>query len=109
MPLIYASWHFIGDWRIMLILNSIGFGLWSMTWPATLTLLSNSVPTELVGAAFGVNITGNRLGFTLGPLMASYFYTNFFNTAPFLASAFVSLLSVLFAYKLQDVVKEDYR
>jgi MFS family permease len=107
MPFIYASWHFIGDWRVMLILNSIGFGLWSMTWPATLTLLSNSVPVELVGAAFGVNITGNRLGFTLGPLMASYFYVNFFNTAPFLASSGVSLLAVLFAYRLQDVIKEE--
>lgn len=106
IPVLYASWHFVSDWRIMLVLNSLGFGLWSMTWPATLTLLSNSVPEELVGAAFGVNITGNRLGFTIGPLIASYFYVNYYNTAPFLASAAICTLAVLFAFRLQDKVKE---
>lgn len=106
MPILYASWHFVSDWRIMLVLNSIGFGLWSMTWPATLTLLSRSVPEEMVGAAFGVNITGNRLGFTIGPLIASFFYINYFNTAPFLASAAICGLAVLFAFRLQETVKE---
>jgi MFS family permease len=107
MPIIYASWHFISDWRILLVLNSIGFGLWSMTWPATLTLLSKSVPDEMTGAAFGVNITGNRLGFTLGPLIASYFYINHYNTAPFLASAAICGFAVLFAFRLQETVKEE--
>jgi MFS family permease len=107
MPFLYASWHFIADWRILLVLNSIAFGLWSMTWPATLTLLSNSVPSELLGAAFGVNITGNRLGFTLGPLIGSFFFINYFPTSPFLASGAICLLAVLFAYRLQDVVKEE--
>lgn len=107
LPVLYASWHFVGDWRLMFVLNTIAFGLWSMTWPATLTLLSNSVPGRLSGAAFGVNITGNRLGFTLGPLIASYFYINYFQTAPFLASGAVCLIAVLFAFKLKDTVKEQ--
>ncbi len=106
IPFLYASWHFVSDWRIMFVLNTIAFGLWSMTWPATLTLLSNSVPDELVGAAFGVNITGNRLGFTLGPLIASYFYVNYSQTTPFLASGAICLLAVLFAFRLKDTVKE---
>lgn len=106
MPILYASWHFVSDWRIMLILSSISFGLWSMTWPATLTLLSNSVPSDLVGAAFGVNITGNRLGFTIGPLIGSYFYVNYFPTSPFLSSAVICLLAVIFAFRLQDTIKE---
>ena len=106
IPFLYASWHFVGDWRLMLVLNTIAFGLWSMTWPATLTLLSNSVPDELVGAAFGVNITGNRLGFTLGPLIASYFYINYSQTSPFLVSGAICLLAVIFAFRLKDTVKE---
>lgn len=106
IPFLYASWHFVGDWRLMLVLNTIAFGLWSMTWPATLTLLSKSVPDELVGAAFGVNITGNRLGFTLGPLIASYFYINYSQTAPFLVSGAICLLAVIFAFRLKDTVKE---
>jgi MFS family permease len=106
IPVLYASWHFISDWGIMLVLNSVAFGLWSMTWPATLTLLSSSVPSRLVGAAFGVNTTGNRLGFTIGPLIASFFYVNYFMTAPFLVSGILCLCGVLFAFKLQDTVKE---
>ena len=105
IPLLYASWHF-ADWRIMLILNSIAFGLWSMTWPATLTLLSGSVPSKLVGVAFGVNTTGNRLGFTVGPLIASFFYVNYFATAPFLVSGILCLAGVLFAFRLQESVRE---
>jgi MFS family permease len=106
MPILYASWHFIEDWRIMLVLNTLAFGLWSMTWPATLTLLSSSVPNRLVGAAFGINTTGNRLGFTLGPLIASYFYVNYFETAPFLVSGAICLLAVIFAFSLRESVKE---
>jgi predicted MFS family arabinose efflux permease len=98
IPFLYASWHFVGDWKVMLVINTIAFGLWSMTWPATLTLLSRSVPDELTGAAFGINITGNRLGFTLGPLIASYFYVNYSQTTPFLVSGAICLVAVLVAF-----------
>jgi MFS family permease len=106
IPFLYASWHFVGDWRVMLVINTIAFGLWSMTWPATLTLLSRSVPDELTGAAFGINITGNRLGFTLGPLIASYFYVNYSQTTPFLVSGAICLVAVLVALRLKDTAKE---
>ncbi|MFC1802720.1 MFS transporter [Thermoproteota archaeon] len=102
IPFLIASWHFIGDWRIMLVLNSIAYGLFSMTWPATLSLLSSSVPSNLVGAAFGVYFTGNRLGQTIGPVIASYFYVNYYRTAPFLAAGAISLLAFLFALRLKD-------
>lgn len=102
IPFLIASWHFVGDWRIMLVLNSIAFGLWTMTWPATLSLLSESVPERLVGAAFGVNNTGTRLGQTIGPIITSYFYVNFFDTAPFLVSGVISLAAVLYAFRFED-------
>jgi len=106
LPILYSSWHFIGDWRILLLVNTLAYGLWSMTWPATLTLLSDSVPSKLVGAAFGVNTTGNRLGFTVGPLIASYFYINYFETAPFLVSGAICFIAVVFAFRLRDSVRE---
>lgn len=106
LPFLYASWHFIGDWRLLLVVSTLSFGLWSMTWPATLSLLSGSVPSKLVGAAFGVNTTGNRLGFTIGPLIAGYFYVNYFETAPFLVSGAICLVAVIFAFGLRDSVKE---
>ncbi len=31
IPFLFASWHFVSDWRLMLVLNSIAFGLWIMT------------------------------------------------------------------------------
>ncbi len=106
MPLLFAAWHFVADWRIMLVINSIAFGLWSMTWPAILSLLSESVPSKLMGAAFGVNTTGNRLGFTIGPLIASFFYVNYSETTPFLVSGIICLAAVLFALSFRDIVKE---
>jgi len=105
IPALFASWHFIKNWKVMLLLNSLAYGLWSMTWPATLSLLSSSVPEKLVGPAFGVNTTGNRLGITIGPIIASYFYVNYFQTAPFIASDIICLLAVLFAFRLKDPMK----
>lgn len=103
IPFLFASWHLIDNWRIMLVLNSLAFGLWSMTWPAILTLLSSSVPERLVGPAFGVNTTGNRLGTTIGPIIASFFYVNYSKTSPFLVAAAICILGFLFAYRLNEI------
>jgi MFS family permease len=103
IPFLFASWHLIDNWRIMLILNSLAFGLWSMTWPAILTLLSSSVPERLVGPAFGVNTTGNRLGTTIGPIIASFFYVNYSKTSPFLVAAAICSVGFLFAYRLNEI------
>jgi MFS family permease len=107
IPALYTSWYFIRDWRILLVLNSILYGLWSMTWPGTLALLSESVPTDMIGAAFGVRMTGVRLGFTLGPIIGSYFYSNYSNTSPFLVAAGIALTGVIFAFMLRDQVHEN--
>lgn len=109
IPLFYAIWYFVSDWRILLVTNSIMFGLWSMTWPGTLALLSDSVPSDLLGVAFGVRMTGVRLGFTVGPIISSYFYSNYFNTSPFLAAAAIATFGVLFAYFLRDQVYEPIK
>jgi len=106
IPVLYAAWHFIDNWVILLVLNSILFGLWSMTWPGTLALLSDSVPQDMIGAAFGVRMTGVRLGFTIGPIIGSYFYTNYAPTSPFLAAAAIGLSGVIFAFFLRDTVYE---
>ena len=109
IPVLFASWYFIEDWRILLVLNSLLFGLWSMTWPGTLALLAESVPPEMIGAAFGVRMTGVRLGFTIGPIIGSYFYSNYSATSPFLAAAAISVAGVVFAFLLKDQVYEPPR
>ncbi|MHA2394709.1 MAG: MFS transporter [Promethearchaeota archaeon] len=106
IPFLIASWHFVSDWRVMLVLNSLAFGLWSMTWPSILTLLSSVVPIRLAGAAFGLNTTGNRLGRTLGPIIASFFYVNYFQTMSFLVAGVICLTAVLVAFKIKDTDKD---
>lgn len=84
------------------MLNSTAFRLWSMTWPASVALLSDSVPPELRGSAFGVRMTGIRLGFTIGPLVAGYLYDSTGSRAPFLASAAFYLVGVPLAIMLRE-------
>jgi len=106
IPFLLASWHFVGDWRVLLVLNSLAFGLLSMTWPALLALLSNAVPSRLVGAAFGLNFTGNRFGQTIGPVIASYFFINYYQTAPFLVAGLICFIAVVIAFKIKDTTIE---
>jgi MFS family permease len=102
IPLFYGVSIFVKNWVILLILFSVVFGLWSMTWPAVAALLADSVPNELLGSAFGVRMTGVRLGFTMGPIIGSYLFSNLFYTAPFLAAALFFTLSISLAFRLKE-------
>lgn len=102
IPLLYYLWVHVNNWVILLGIYSLGFGLWSMTWPATLALLSESVPSKLTGAAFGVRMTGVRLGFTIGPLLGSYLYGTFLHTSPFVAATVLSIVGVGIAFLLRE-------
>jgi MFS family permease len=102
IPFLIGSWHFFYNWRVLLFVNSVAFGLWSMTWPSILTLLSCSVPDRLVGAAFGLNATGNRLGMTLGPIIGSFFYVNYFLTSPFLVAGLFFAIAAGIALTIKE-------
>ncbi len=107
IPFLYLSWIFTENWVVMLIAYSLLNGLWSMTWPATLTLLSESVPDGMLGAAFGVRMTGVRMGFTVGPLIGSYLYSTYYASSPFLGAAGFAFLAVFVAYSLKEHVRES--
>jgi len=102
IPLLYFAWPYIGDWVILLVIYSLGFGLWSMTWPASLALLSDFVPAELRGSAFGVRMTGTRLGFTVGPFFGGYLYSAIGGGSPFIAAAAFFLLGPILALFLRE-------
>jgi ACDE family multidrug resistance protein len=106
ISLFIGIWPLIDNWTTLLILYSIAYGLWSMTWPASLALLSDSVPPMLRGSAFGVRLTGVRLGFTIGPMISGYLYGSSSNLSPFLASAIFLALSVPFALFLRENQKK---
>jgi len=102
IPFLIGSWHIFSSWRALLVVNSVAFGLWSMTWPSVLSLLSDSVPDKLVGTVFGLNATGNRLGMTLGPIVGSFFYVNYFLTSPFLVAAFLFIVAIGVALTIKE-------
>ncbi len=102
IPVFYALWGFTDNWALLLGLYAVATGLWSVTWPSNLTTLSTMVPRELQGAGFGINATGLRLGFTVGPLIGGYLYGNFSSTSPFLFAALSTALALPVIYMLKD-------
>jgi len=94
IPPFFILWYFSDNWLIFLAAYSVALGLWSVTWPSNLTTLSTKIPPELQGAGFGINSTGLRLGFTVGPLIGSFLYEEMFPTAPFLFAALSTLLAL---------------
>jgi len=102
IPILYGVWPLVDSWVVLLVLNSLAFGLWSMTWPASLAMLSDFVPPELRGSAFGVRMTGVRLGFTLGPLFGGYLYSGMGGSSVFMAAAASFLLGIGLALFLRE-------
>jgi len=94
IPVFYALWGFTDNWALLLVIYAVATGLWSVTWPSNLTTLSTMVPKELQGAGFGINATGLRLGFTVGPLIGGYLYGSFSSTSPFLFAALSTALAL---------------
>jgi len=102
IPILIGVWPLIDSWILLMVLFTAAFGLWSMTWPSTLALLSDSVPAEVIGTAFGVRMTGIRLGFTVGPILAGFLYSAHGPSAPFLAAALFHLLGIPLALLFRD-------
>jgi len=102
IPVLVGVWPFVDNWVTLLMLYTAAQGLWSMTWPSTLALVSDSVPAEVIGAAFGVRMTGIRLGFTVGPIFAGLLYSASGAAAPFLAAALFHLLGIPLALLFRD-------
>ncbi|MCW3992304.1 MAG: MFS transporter [Candidatus Bathyarchaeota archaeon] len=102
IPILIGVWPLIDSWILLMVLFTAAFGLWSMTWPSTLALLSDSVPAEVIGTAFGVRMTGIRLGFTVGPILAGFLYSAHGSSAPFLAAALFHLLGIPLALLFRD-------
>jgi MFS family permease len=106
IPVFYALWGFTDNWALLLVIYAVATGLWSVTWPSNLTTLSTMVPRELQGAGFGINATGLRLGFTVGPLIGGYLYGNFSSSSPFLFAALSTALALPIIFLLKGKSKD---
>jgi DHA1 family multidrug resistance protein-like MFS transporter len=100
-PLVLGSWALFGDWIALFAVYSIAFALWSLTWPPILAMLTDILPRSLHGAGFGLNMTGSRLGFTIGPILAGALYFAPSSLVPFFASAVVYAAALPFSYLLR--------
>jgi len=106
MPVFFVLWGFTDNWVLLMALYALGTSLWSVTWPSNLTTLSTMVPKELQGAGFGINATGLRLGFTVGPLIGGYLYGSVSQTSPFLFAALSIALGLPIISLLKSKSKE---
>lgn len=94
IPVALGLWLFIDDWITMMILYIAAQGFWSMTWPATLALLTDSVHPDAMGAAFGIRMTGVRLGFTIGPAISGAMYNPLGHPFIFITAALLYVASI---------------
>jgi DHA1 family multidrug resistance protein-like MFS transporter len=100
-PLVIGSWALFGDWMVLFAVYSLAFALWSLTWPPILAMLTDILPRSLHGAGFGLNMTGSRLGFTIGPILVGALYFAPGSVVPFIAAAVAYALALPFAYQLR--------
>jgi DHA1 family multidrug resistance protein-like MFS transporter len=105
-PLTLGAWVFFDNWIILFVIYALAFALWSLTWPPMLALLTDLLPRELHGAGFGLNMTASRLGFTIGPILAGFFYTVPGSISPFIVSTLIYTLAIPFAYILKKKENE---
>ena len=108
IPLLLGAWLFVDDWLVLLVLYAAVSGLRSMTWPSSLALLADFIPSELMGSALGVRMMSMRLGSTVAPVLAVYLYSNVGYRSPFLASAALVAMSIVIALAFKEArPKED--
>jgi len=78
------------------------YGAYSMTWPASVTILMSLVDRTRWGLATGIRQTGVRLGFTIGPTLGGLLWETYGCKTPFYASAALITLSIPFLIALRE-------
>jgi MFS family permease len=107
IPLLLGAWLVVDDWRILLILYASVSGLRSMTWPSSLALLADFIPSELIGSAVGVRMASLRLGSTVAPVLAGYLYSTVGHRSPFLVSAVLVAFSIIIGLTFKEAKAEE--
>ncbi len=94
LPALFIIWTFIDNLLLLLLLQMMINGLWSMTWPAFLSLLMDHSPPSRRGITTSLTQMGMMLGFTLGPYIGGYLWDTIGMTFPYYASAIFCTLCV---------------
>jgi MFS family permease len=102
LPVLFSLWLFTTNWVVLIIIYTATISFWSMTWPSSVALLSDNIPSELIGTALGIRMTSMRLGQTIGPILSVFLYTSISFTTPFLASAIMVVMAIVFGILLKE-------
>jgi len=89
IPPLFLLWTVVDNILLLLLVNMAINGLWSMTWPAFISLLMEHTPRNRRGVSSGITQSGIMLGFTVGPAIGGYLWEEF-------GKAFTPQLSSLF-------------
>jgi MFS family permease len=90
----------LADTYLLLLIFYIGIhAAWSLTWPTTMALLIDMVPTGRRGLAVGVRQTVIRLGSDFGPSLGGYLSPF---PLPFYASAMLTAVSIPFILLIRE-------
>jgi MFS family permease len=109
IPFLFFMWGMTTNWFYLLVLFSLSFTLWSMTWPSAVGLISDSFEPEKRGTAFSVMMTAERLAFAAGPVIAGYMYDSMNPVYPFYMTGVGFALSLIPVYLLIDRTASSMR
>lgn len=102
MPLFFLLWNFVDSFILLLPVQMAMNGLWSMTWPAFISMLMEYVPRSRRGVSSGLTQTGLMLGFTVGPLIGGYLWETLGKAFPYYASALFFTLCIPILHFLRE-------
>jgi MFS family permease len=94
LPLMFLLWPFANDYTTLLLIYMAINGLWSMTWPSSLSLLMDAADKDIRGVITGFAQTSLMMGFTVGPLLGGLLWDGINPTAPFYASMLILAASL---------------
>ncbi len=94
MPLLFILWTEVNN-LILLLMVQMGINaLWSMTWPASISLLMEHSPRNRRGLSSGLTQTGIMFGFAIGPYIGGYLWETVGMAFPYYASALFLILCI---------------
>jgi MFS family permease len=94
IPVLYLLCTMAGDYLTLMVIYLFINALWSMTWPTSMAILLDAVPTQARQLAVSVRQTSIRLGSTIGPLLGGFAWDLGGGIGSFFVAAFFAATSV---------------
>jgi len=102
IPPLFIACAFAPSYEWLTVTFMALYGVYSMTWPASVTILMSLVDRSKWGLTTGIRQTGVRLGFAIGPILGGALWEAYGATTPFYASAAIIALSILFLIPFKE-------